>query len=178
MGADRHAEPIFARAAVVPRSPNFSIRRMEHEILTGTVIGCSMKGHTILGPGYLESVYLNALAHELRKRDVRIELKKRVRVHYDSVVVGDYVADMVVEGVVLVEVKATRALTRADEAQLVNYLTATELDTGLLLNFGAARLEFKRKTRAYRPATARQDCQDGQDEQDNQRDGDTLSATT
>ena len=128
---------------------------MEHEQITGTTIGCAMKVHTTLGPGFLESVYHNALTHELRKRGVLVELKKRV--------VGDYEADMLVEGRVLVENKAIRALAPRDEAQLVNYLTATELDTGLLLNFGAPRLEFKRKSRTYRAATARQD---GQDEQD------------
>jgi GxxExxY protein len=138
---------------------------MEHEQLTGTVIGCAMQVHTILGPGYLESVYQNALAHELRKRGVLVELKKRVLVQYDGVVVGDYEADMLVEDRVLVENKAIRSLTPRDEAQLVNYLTATQLDIGLLLNFGAGRLEFKRKSRTYRAATARQDGQDGQDEQ-------------
>jgi GxxExxY protein len=138
---------------------------MEHEQLTGTVIGCAMQVHTILGPGYLESVYQNALAHELRKRGVLVELKKRVLVHYDGVVVGDYEADMLVEDRVLVENKAIRSLTPRDEAQLVNDLTATQLDIGLLLNFGAGRLEFKRKSRTYRAATARQDGQDGQDEQ-------------
>ena len=140
-------------------------RLMEHEQLTGTVIGCAMQVHTTLGPGYLESVYHNALAHELRKRGVPVELKKRVVVRYDGVVVGDYEADMLVERRVLVENKAIRALTPRDEAQLVNYLTATELDIGLLLNFGAGRLEFKRKSRTYRAATARQDGQDEQDEQ-------------
>ena len=93
------------------------------------------------------------------------ELRKRVLVHYDGVVVGDYEADMLVEDRVLVENKAIRSLTPRDEAQLVNYLTATQLDIGLLLNFGAGRLEFKRKSRTYRAATARQDGQDGQDEQ-------------
>src|SRR5688572_648739 len=109
---------------------------MEHEQLTRTVIGCAMKVHTTLGPGFLESVYQNALAHELRKLGVLVELKKRVLVRYDDVVVGDFEADMLVEGVILVENKATRAVTSRDEVQLVNYLTATELDTGLLLNFG------------------------------------------
>ena len=137
---------------------------MEHEQLTGTVIGCAMKVHTTLGPGFLGSVYHNALTHELRKRGVLVELKKRILVCYDGVVVGDYEADMLVEGRVLVENKAIRALTPRDEAQLVNYLTATELNTGLLLNFGAGRLEFKRKARTYRAATAGQDGQDGQDE--------------
>jgi GxxExxY protein len=84
---------------------------MEHEQLTGTVIGCAMKGHTTLGAGFLESVYHNALTHELRKRGVLVELNKRVLVRYDGVVVGDYEADMLVEGRVLVENKAIRALT-------------------------------------------------------------------
>jgi GxxExxY protein len=78
---------------------------------------------------------------------------------------GRYEADMLVAGRVLVETKAIRALARTDEAQFINYLTATELETGLLLNFRAGRLEFKCKSRTDRATTARQDEQDGQDGQ-------------
>ena len=124
--------------------------QMENETLTGTIIGRAMYVHNALGPGFVESVYHNALTHALRGRGVVVELGKRVQVHFDGVVVGEFAPDMLVDGVVLVEIKAIRAIAPAHEIQLVNYLTATKLDIGLLLNFGGERLEFKRKTRGYR----------------------------
>ena len=127
---------------------------MEHEKLTETIIGCAMKVHRTLGPGFLESVYQNALAHELRKAGLRVECEKLIRVIYDGVMVGDFSADMLVEDLVLVENKAAQVLHPKNEAQLVNYLTATGIEIGLLINFGAERLEFKRKHRTYRPKQA------------------------
>jgi len=127
---------------------------MEHEKLTETVIGCAMKVHRTLGPGVLESVYQKALAHELRKAELHIECEKPIQVTYDGVVVGDFAADMLVEGVVMVENKAVQALVPAHEVQLVNYLTATGIEIGLLLNFGAGKLEFKRKHRTCHPKEA------------------------
>lgn len=124
---------------------------MEHEKLTETIIGCAMKVHRTLGPGFLESVYQKALAHELRKASLTVECEKPIQVTYDGVVVGDFSADMFVEGVVMVENKAVQTLNPAHEVQLVNYLTATGIEIGLLLNFGAERLEFKRKHRTYKP---------------------------
>mgnify|MGYP000977439203 FL=1 len=117
--------------------------------LAGQVIGCAMKVHSALGPGFLESVYQNALAHELRKAGSNVELEVRLQVRYDGIVVGSFDADMLVNKVVLIENKAVQALVPAHEVQLVNYLTATGLDEGLLLNFGASRLEFKKKFRVY-----------------------------
>jgi GxxExxY protein len=130
---------------------------LEDEALTRTVIGCAMKVHRTLGPGFLESVYENALAHELRKADVVFACQIPVRVFYDGVVVGDFDADLLAEGRVIVEIKAVRTLVQQHEVQLVNYLTATGLEIGLLLNFGAPSLEFKRKHRTYRERTTRQD---------------------
>ncbi|MEO5584356.1 MAG: GxxExxY protein [Flavobacteriales bacterium] len=123
---------------------------MEHEDLTEAIIGCAMKVHTALGPGFLESVYQNALAHELRKQGLRVACERRIQVHYDEVLVGDFIGDMLVNEVVLIENKAILSLNRKHEAQLVNYLTATGIDVGLLLNFGAESLDFKRKHRKYR----------------------------
>ena len=123
---------------------------MEHEQLTETIIGCAMNVHRTLGPGFLESVYQKALMHELGKVGLRVECEKAIQVHYDGVVVGDFAADMLVEGVVMVENKAVQALAPAHEVQLVNYLTATGVEIGLLLNFGAEKLQFKRKHRTYR----------------------------
>ena len=124
---------------------------MEHAELTEKIIGCAMKVHRTLGSGFLESVYQNALAHELRKAGLQIECEKPIQVTYDGIVVGDFAADMLVEGTVMVENKAVTTLAIAHEVQLVNYLTATGLEIGLLLNFGVEKLEFKRKHRTYRP---------------------------
>ena len=145
---------------------------MEYEELTGRIIGCAMTVHRALGPGFLESVYQNALVHELGKAGLVVECHRPVAVTYDGVAVGRFTVDMLVGGVVLVENKAVRALAPGHEVQLVNYLTATGIEIGLILNFGSERLEFKRKTRRTKPGrageTARQDEQDGQDEQDEQ----------
>ncbi len=74
---------------------------MEHAQLTETIIGCAMKVHRTLGPGFLESVYHKALAHELRKAGLRVECQKAIEVRYDGVVVGDFAADMLVEGILM-----------------------------------------------------------------------------
>lgn len=125
-----------------------------------------MKVHGTLGQGFLESVYQNALALELRKAGMKVECEKKIQVTYDGVVVGDFAADMLINERVLIENKAVQVLAIAHEVQLVNYLTATGIDIGLLLNFGASRLEFKRKTKTYQPRKFGQDEQDGQDGQD------------
>jgi len=138
---------------------------MEEESLTKTIIGCAMKVHKTLGPGYLESVYEKALAHELHKAGLGVECQKPIGVLYDGVVVGDFIADMLVEGRVIVENKAIQALAQAHEVQLVNYLTTTGIEIGLLLNFGAPSLQFKRKYRTYRAKKGRS----GQDLQDRDR---------
>jgi GxxExxY protein len=122
---------------------------MEDQELTQKIIGCAMKVHSALGPGFLESVYQKALAHELRKAGLIVEWERPIAVFYDGVPVGDFSADMLVENRVMLELKANHAIAPANEVQLVNYLTGIEI--GLLLNFGAERLEFKRKTRTYRP---------------------------
>jgi len=118
---------------------------MEEHDLTEKIIGCAMKVHSVLRPGFLESVYHLALAHELGKAGLRVELEKRITVSYDGVMVGDFFADMMVEEKVMIELKANQALVPANEVQLVNYLTVTGIDIGLLLNFGGPRLEFKKK---------------------------------
>jgi GxxExxY protein len=128
------------------RMPN-----MEDQELTEKIIGCAMKVHSTLGPGFLESVYQKALAHELAKAGLKVECEMPIMVQYDGIPVGGFSADMLVEDRVMLELKANQALAPANEVQLVNYLTATGIGIGLLLNFGAERLEFKRKTRTYRP---------------------------
>jgi len=107
--------------------------------------------HSTLGSGFLESVYENALAHELRKAGLKIECQKPITVSYDGIIVGTFSADMFVEDTVIIENKAVHAFHPVNEVQLVNYLTATCVDVGLLFNFGADRLQFKRKHRTCRP---------------------------
>lgn len=120
---------------------------MQHEALTGAIIGCAMIVHRALGPGFLESVYENALAWELRSANIPTDCQRRLLVRYRDTVVGEFVADMIVADRVLVEIKAVHTLAAAHEAQLVNYLTTTGMEVGLLINFGADRLAFKRKAR-------------------------------
>jgi len=115
--------------------------------LAGKVIGLAMKVHSTLGAGFLESVYHRALAHEFTKAGIRFESEKPLNVIYDSVLVGEFTADLLVEQELIVELKAVQALATAHEVQTVNYLVATGIDTGLLINFGAERLEFKKKFR-------------------------------
>ena len=130
---------------------------MEQEQLTERIIGCAMRVHSALGPGFLESVYQKALAHEMRKSGLRIDVEKSLRVNYDGVVVGEFLVDMLVEDSVLIEIKAVQGLVAAHEVQVVNYLTATSTtEIGLLLNFGADRLQVKRKYRSYRPRSIQQ----------------------
>lgn len=130
---------------------------MQISALTEKIIGCAMHVHRALGPGFLESVYQNALALELRKAGMLVACEKRIQVLYEGVVVGDFLADMLIDEQVLIENKAVQMLTPAHERQLVNYLTATGTDIGLLLNFGTTRLEFKRKHRIFRPGGSGQD---------------------
>jgi GxxExxY protein len=115
--------------------------------LCGQVIGAAMKVHSTLGPGFLESVYQNALIWELRKAGLKSEAEKPISVPYDGQLVGAFTADLLVNDSLIVELKAIQSLAKAQEVQLVNYLLATRLDEGLLLNFGTERLEFKKKFR-------------------------------
>jgi GxxExxY protein len=109
-----------------------------------TIIGCAFTVANTLGQGYLEKVYENALAHEIRLAGLEVEQQKGLAVHYKGVVVGEYCTDLVVAGCVLVELKAAKALDDAHVAQCLNYLTATGLPLCLLLNFGEPKVKVKR----------------------------------
>ena len=115
--------------------------------LCGEVIGLAMKVHSALGPGFLESVYQNALIWELRKSGFKAETERPISVQYDGQIVGAFTADLLVNDSLIVELKAIQSLAKTHEVQLVNYLVATRIDEGLLVNFGAARLEYKKKFR-------------------------------
>ena len=123
---------------------------MDVETLVKTVIDCSKNIRRHLGPGYLESVYKNAMLVELKKNGLSYEVEKPINVYYEDVLVGDFKADIIVEGILILELKAVQSLHMAHEIQLVNYLTATGVDNGLLINFGSEELQFKRKYRVYR----------------------------
>ena len=114
------------------------------------IIECAKRIRRQLGPGFLEKVYKNAMVVELRKLQLNFETEKLIQVLYDGIVVGEYRTDIIVEGKLILELKATQDLSIANEVQLVNYLTSTQIDDGLLINFGSDKLQFKRKYRIYR----------------------------
>ena len=111
--------------------------------ITEKIIGCAYKVANVLGCGFLEKVYENALAHELRKVGFQVQQQLAIPVLYDGVLVGDFVADLIVEGIVLVELKAVRALDEIHSAQCINYLAATTKPICLLINF-SRKVEVKR----------------------------------
>ena len=115
--------------------------------LCGQLIGSAMRVHSALGPGFLESVYQNALALELRRAGLKVEQEKPIAVFYEGELVGAFTADLLINDTLIIETKAIQTLGKVHEVQLVNYLVATRIDEGLPLNFGAPRLEFKKKFR-------------------------------
>ena len=121
---------------------------MHDKLLTKTIIGCAFKVHNALGSGFLEKVYENALRIELVKQGLEIKQQEPIQVYYEEEIVGDFIADLWVENRVIVELKAVQTLNKVHEVQLVNYLTATGVDIGLLINFGRS-VTVKRKYRKY-----------------------------
>ena len=116
----------------------------KHKELTSQIIKAFYDVYNTLGYGFLERVYENALVIELRKQGLKVVPQAKIEVQYDGHVVGEYFADLLVEGKVIVEIKAARALSDKHEAQLLNYLKATRYEVGLLLNFGP-KPQIKRK---------------------------------
>jgi len=112
--------------------------------LTGKILGAAFAVHNDLGAGFLEKVYSNALALELELTGVSCEREVPFKVKYRNIVVGDYCADVVVEKRVLVELKACAGLDAVHEAQILNYLKASGIRVGLLLNFGQPKLQYRR----------------------------------
>ncbi len=119
--------------------------KLLYKDLTYAIIGAGMEVHQVLGPGFLESVYEQALAHEFTLRGIAYERQAKLTVTYKEIVAGEFRADFLVEDKVVVELKASKTLTEVDEAQLLNYLKGTRFRIGLLLNFGASSLEYKRR---------------------------------
>ena len=117
---------------------------MLYSDLTQKIIEAFYKVYNTLGYGFLEKVYENAMRIELTKMNLKVESQKNIKVHYNGYQVGDYFADLIVDEVVIIELKAADAICEEHETQLVNYLKATNIEVGLLLNFGK-KPEFKRK---------------------------------
>lgn len=118
--------------------------------LTHKVIGFAFKIHNTLGAGFIENVYENALKIELSKIGITALQQEELDVFYEGQVVGKFRPDLWIPKILIIEVKALQALSRAHEVQLVNYLSATHIDNGLLINFGGS-VEVKRKFREFKP---------------------------
>jgi len=114
------------------------------EDITREIIGAAFEVYKVLGYGFLEKVYENALRIELQLRSLKVESQKPIRISYKGDSVGDYIADILVEEKVIVELKAEKEYNAKHEAQLINYLKATGLKVGLLINFGEDKCKPKR----------------------------------
>ena len=120
---------------------------MEYKNVTETVIGCAYRVYNKMGFGFLESVYEKCLLIELLKAGMDAESQKPITVYYDDEIVGEFVADIIVNDTVILELKSVRRVVKAHEVQLVNYLVATGKPIGLILNFGESKVEVKRKVK-------------------------------
>ena len=123
---------------------------MNIEALITRIIQCAYNVRLNLSAGFLESVYQNALLIELEENGLSAEKEVPINVYYNNVIVGEFRADIVVENAVVIELKAAQHLMPIHEAQLVNYLTATGLEHGLLINFGGEKIEIKRKYKTFK----------------------------
>ena len=120
---------------------------LKHEQITKNVIGCAFEVINELGAGFLESVYEKALLLTLRQNGLSAISQHPTRVMFRGECVGDFYADILVEEKVLVELKAVKAIAPEHQAQIINYLNATGIEVGILINFGNPKLEYKRFTR-------------------------------
>ena len=121
---------------------------MEHSELTEEIIGCAYNVYNKMGFGFLESVYEKCLLIELNKAGLDVESQKPITVYYGNEIVGEFVADIIVNDTVILELKSVRKIINAHEVQLVNYLVATGKPVGLILNFGESKVEVKRKIKS------------------------------
>ena len=118
---------------------------MNYSDLTEKIIGCAYRVYNNMGAGFLESVYEKCLAIELEIVGLQADFQTPIAVYYTDQQVGSFVADIIVAGCVIVELKAVRTLNPAHEVQLANYLAATKIPVGLLINFGESKVEIKRR---------------------------------
>ncbi|MBI9084190.1 MAG: GxxExxY protein [Desulfobacterales bacterium] len=117
---------------------------MEINDITYAINGAVFEVNRVLGPGFLEKVYENALVLELRDKGMKVESQVPLKVIYKETIVGDYFADIVVEDQVIIEIKTAEKIAKIHEAQLLNYLKATGFTVGLLVNFRNAKADIKR----------------------------------
>ena len=120
------------------------MEKLLHSEITSEIIGAGCEVWRVLGYEFLEKVYENALVAELRRRGLNVQQQVAIDVIYKSEVVGQYIADLVVNNAVLIELNAEKELQFQHEAQLLNYLKATNLRVGMLMNFGQASCKWKR----------------------------------
>lgn len=123
---------------------------MEINDLTHTIIGCAYKVHNVLGFGFLEKCYENALRIEMEKLSIRALQQEKINVWYEGQIVGDYVPDLWLPNTLIIEVKSVQNIAKEHEVTLVHYLTATKINDGLLINFGPS-VQIRRKFREYKP---------------------------
>jgi GxxExxY protein len=115
-----------------------------HAEITEQIIGAAFEVHRVLGYGFLEKVYQRAMQVELILRGLKADIESKIKVYYKEVIVGDYSADLLVNDLIVVELKVSPQYNSYDEAQLINELKATRMKVGLLINFGREKVEFKR----------------------------------
>ncbi len=120
--------------------------------LTETILGCCFDVMNELGSGYLEAVYRNALVVALKEKGLEVEVEKRFQIIFRGQKIGLYIADLIVEGKVLVELKSCESLVGEHQAQLINYLKVSGMLVGLLVNFGKRKVKFKRQHHPDHPA--------------------------
>jgi GxxExxY protein len=118
---------------------------MEYRELTEKIIGCAYRIYNTMGFGFLESVYEKCMLIELRKEGLNAKSQRPITVSYDNEIVGEFIADIIVEDTIILELKSVKRIAKAHEVQLVNYLVATGKPVGLVLNFGERKVEIKRK---------------------------------
>lgn len=120
---------------------------MGNKELTNKIIGCAYRVYNKMGYGFLESVYEKCLMIEFAKVNLKPVAQGKITVYYEGSNVGNFIADIVVNDLVIIELKSVSQIIKAHEVQLVNYLTATQKEVGLILNFGLTTLEIRRKVR-------------------------------
>ncbi|MBI5778003.1 MAG: GxxExxY protein [Planctomycetes bacterium] len=118
--------------------------RFEHKDITSKILNAAFEVHNILGCGFSEKMYERPLVYELKQRCLKVEQQKKIEVEYKEIMAGDYIADVIVDNKVIVELKAVEAIINLHEAQVLNYLKASKYHVGLILNFGKPKLEYKR----------------------------------
>jgi GxxExxY protein len=117
---------------------------LKHKALTETILKAYYAVYNEMGHGFLERVYQNSMVHALREAGLHVEVQRQIKVYFKEKLVGDYFADIIVNDLVILELKAATCIMQAHELQLINYLKATNIEVGLLLNFGE-KPEFRRK---------------------------------